>query len=121
MTPSFPPRPPSALLPPAERLAGAGGSREALDPAVERIEIVVGIIRSEGERHLVLEHRMPRIGAREPARPQSRLGHRPIRQRMDRLHRGDDAALRSEEHTSELQSIKRISYAVFCLKKKKTS
>src|SRR3546814_4560300 len=29
-------------------------------------------------------------------------------------HRG-----RSEEHTSELQSLKRISYAVFCLKKKK--
>src|SRR3546814_5099623 len=27
--------------------------------------------------------------------------------------------LRSEEHTSELQSIMRISYAVFCLKKKK--
>src|SRR3546814_1622963 len=30
-----------------------------------------------------------------------------------------DAAMRSEEHTSELQSLMRISYAVFCLKKKK--
>src|SRR3546814_1743755 len=29
------------------------------------------------------------------------------------------AARRSEEHTSELQSLMRISYAVFCLKKKK--
>src|SRR3546814_2061857 len=29
------------------------------------------------------------------------------------------AAIRSEEHTSELQSLMRISYAVFCLKKKK--
>src|SRR3546814_1008917 len=29
--------------------------------------------------------------------------------------------LRSEEHTSELQSLMRISYAVFCLKKKKHS
>src|SRR3546814_5126436 len=28
-------------------------------------------------------------------------------------------AIRSEEHTSELQSLMRISYAVFCLKKKK--
>src|SRR3546814_19497349 len=48
------------------------------------------------------------------------------------LHRGRDrveqravasaqAALRSEEHTSELQSLMRISYAVFCLKKKTTS
>src|SRR3546814_2150814 len=44
------------------------------------------------------------------------------------LHRAGDAArgdspthrpLRSEEHTSELQSLMRISYAVFCLKKKK--
>src|SRR3546814_2618654 len=30
------------------------------------------------------------------------------------------SSLRSEEHTSELQSLMRISYAVFCLKKKKT-
>src|SRR3546814_10685045 len=30
-----------------------------------------------------------------------------------------DSVSRSEEHTSELQSIMRISYAVFCLKKKK--
>src|SRR3546814_8801632 len=32
---------------------------------------------------------------------------------------GDALAQRSEEHTSELQSLVRISYAVFCLKKKK--
>src|SRR3546814_5725082 len=32
---------------------------------------------------------------------------------------GRCAARRSEEHTSELQSLMRISYAVFCLKKKK--
>src|SRR3546814_7250847 len=31
----------------------------------------------------------------------------------------DDGEVRSEEHTSELQSLMRISYAVFCLKKKK--
>src|SRR3546814_6675867 len=34
-------------------------------------------------------------------------------------HRGAQVPLRSEEHTSELQSLMRISYAVFCLKKKK--
>src|SRR3546814_2422241 len=33
---------------------------------------------------------------------------------------GSFASTRSEEHTSELQSLMRISYAVFCLKKKKT-
>src|SRR3546814_3137355 len=32
----------------------------------------------------------------------------------------DGAPVRSEEHTSELQSLMRNSYAVFCLKKKKT-
>src|SRR3546814_10503522 len=42
-------------------------------------------------------------------------------------HRADDIAAalatvgRSEEHTSELQSLMRISYAVFCLKKKKNN
>src|SRR3546814_7518969 len=35
--------------------------------------------------------------------------------------RGNGAGLRSEEHTSELQSLMRISYAVFCLKKKTQS
>src|SRR3546814_10041455 len=37
------------------------------------------------------------------------------------LPQGDTTAahIRSEEHTSELQSLMRISYAVFCLKKKK--
>src|SRR3546814_3358791 len=40
-----------------------------------------------------------------------------------RMHwAGPDCRLaRSEEHTSELQSLMRISYAVFCLKKKKQS
>src|SRR3546814_6642793 len=33
---------------------------------------------------------------------------------------GPDFDARSEEHTSELQSLMRISYAVFCLEKKKT-
>src|SRR3546814_9796298 len=39
---------------------------------------------------------------------------------MEREHRAEFAVAmaRSEEHTSELQSLMRISYAVFCLKKK---
>src|SRR3546814_4207906 len=37
------------------------------------------------------------------------------------IQRADADALRSEEHTSELQSLMRISYAVFCLKKKNTN
>src|SRR3546814_8475672 len=48
---------------------------------------------------------------------------RPVASVLNLYHRG--AVLpywgRSEEHTSELQSLMRISYAVFCLKKKKMS
>src|SRR3546814_8048193 len=38
---------------------------------------------------------------------------------LARSNRTPSRAIRSEEHTSELQSLMRISYAVFCLKKKK--
>src|SRR3546814_2233001 len=49
--------------------------------------------------------------AQAPARPGAHAVHPPVGQR--------DPGRRSEEHTSELQSLMRISYAVFCLKKKK--
>src|SRR3546814_4390314 len=75
-----------------------------------------------------LEHREQ--GALGDQRPRCYLGRRRLAEtRRDRkVARGqvgqDDRldfarALRSEEHTSELQSLMRISYAVFCLKKKK--
>src|SRR3546814_3390819 len=53
-------------------------------------------------RHLALVNRLT-------------LAHRPT---LDWLERAIGRAPRSEEHTSELQSLMRISYAVFCLKKK---
>src|SRR3546814_8602637 len=40
---------------------------------------------------------------------------------VTRIDLDSGASTRSEEHTSELQSLMRISYAVFCLKKKKTN
>src|SRR3546814_6588580 len=43
----------------------------------------------------------------------------PQRRPDDGLDRPALPGVRSEEHTSELQSLMRISYAVFCLKKKK--
>src|SRR3546814_4120411 len=46
-------------------------------------------------------------------------GNGPEQQEGDPQQRQVDAH-RSEEHTSELQSLMRISYAVFCLKKKNT-
>src|SRR3546814_7279204 len=60
------------------------------------------------------------IDGRDHHRPrrqrQLRRGGKPAR-RVGRAVAKPDAA-RSEEHTSELQSLMRISYAVFCLKKK---
>src|SRR3546814_8698061 len=46
--------------------------------------------------------------------------HEEQRDEEDAEQGADDHAARSEEHTSELQSLMRISYAVFCLKKQKT-
>src|SRR3546814_6011072 len=54
--------------------------------------------------------------AAQPARSAERRGARGS-EPLDHLVR--QAGDRSEEHTSELQSLMRISYAVFCLKKKK--
>src|SRR3546814_3561285 len=51
--------------------------------------------------------------------PLQRLSPGRYRRYRARCRSGDPLG-RSEEHTSELQSLMRISYAVFCLKKKKT-
>src|SRR3546814_6467111 len=52
-----------------------------------------------------------------PVQPQQEKGGG--EQQADARVEQRDEKLRSEEHTSELQSLMRISYAVFCLKKKK--
>src|SRR3546814_1002454 len=62
-----------------------------------------------GNRHPDGQHDGQEPGAAHPFRQ-----HRPARHRREPALRRD----RSEEHTSELQSLMRISYAVFCLKKK---
>src|SRR3546814_4072274 len=73
-------------------LAQFDRAQEALGPVAAGVERV----------------RMRRIGIL--GQPQQR--HQPV---------GQGIVLRSEEHTSELQSLMRISYAVFCLKKKKNA
>src|SRR3546814_6582505 len=66
----------------------------------------------------------PRTARPAPA-PPPRRDPRPDRRRRPDPgqyladHPRDHRSRRSEEHTSELQSLMRISYAVFCLKKKK--
>src|SRR3546814_3189368 len=66
-----------------------------------------------------------RLPARRDAQPgdggaQESRGLKP-RSRGERTLARGRARRRSEEHTSELQSLMRISYAVFCLKKKNTT
>src|SRR3546814_3901487 len=100
------------------RRARAGDTR----PAARREPVHQGGLHRATRRpgavraHLARAHR----AAAPPRRP------RPCDPRHDRMvgdlvaavHR-PRALARSEEHTSELQSLMRISYAVFCLKKKK--
>src|SRR3546814_10048648 len=83
-----------------------------MDPDEDR-RILRPFGRPDVERQAILAHRrqVPAIDAR---RARFRLHAR--RAEFARVAH----ALRSEEHTSELQSLMRISYAVFCLKKKNT-
>src|SRR3546814_9808446 len=79
------------------------------------------------DRHLYARLRIPADAA--PLVPQDKgpearnlhifaASHRIAHQVQNPLHHC--GGFRSEEHTSELQSLMRISYAVFCLKKKNT-
>src|SRR3546814_5052259 len=94
------------------------------------------LARQRRHRHVEhLEHRLLALADGEPADCVAieadvgqRLRRTPSELRIDAaLHDAEEAIarpfgegrLRSEEHTSELQSLMRISYAVFCLKKKK--
>src|SRR3546814_2285829 len=99
---SFPLR---LLLPDFTRLchtrsAGERGAHFSYgdDLRVERAPVVAGVDRGPDRLDLVDQHRTGR------APPIGMVARR---------------ARRSEEHTSELQSLMRTSYAVFCLKKKK--
>src|SRR3546814_3368833 len=95
------------------------------------------LVRSRGVQRRRAPHAPRRRGPGAPAvllRGGRRDGLREVRRGPGRRGRdggGDGRPLgcdqrrhqpgRSEEHTSELQSLMRISYAVFCLKKKKTN
>src|SRR3546814_10827067 len=60
--------------------------------------------------------------ALSPDRPEHYLGdaERGIASKLGWVYQGFIEDQRSEEHTSELQSLMRISYAGFCLKKKRS-
>src|SRR3546814_8291290 len=81
--------------------------------------------RCEDQPQLVGERGLIRIGGAKEAQrdagrqldPDGGVADRVDREKDERAHRH---RRRSEEHTSELQSLMRISYAVFCLNKKHT-
>src|SRR3546814_4683368 len=80
------------------------------------------LFRSEGQAGAVRTERqlLPHERWRWPRHASQQGGERFRRRQRDGagIRRGQRE--RSEEHTSELQSLMRISYAVFCLKKKQT-
>src|SRR3546814_4084300 len=91
----------------------SGGAYLPLSPELpsERVRF---ILADSGARHVVS---MPELVPELPA--DAALDIIPADDADgSRAPDGDDASGRSEEHTSELQSLMRISYAVFCLKKK---
>src|SRR3546814_10795660 len=85
---------------------GAASFSEALRWGVETYHALKGILHDRGLSTAVGDEGgfAPDLGSNEEA----------VQLLVDAIER------RSEEHTSELQSLMRISYAVFCLKKKKT-
>src|SRR3546814_8584642 len=88
-----------------------GGAREAhvRDVALAQIDL--------GGRSRALDDDDVALAA-QPMIAFENLGHQRAA-RFAEIAAAQCAAHRSEEHTSELQSLMRISYAVFCLKKKK--
>src|SRR3546814_1009889 len=97
----------------------------------DRLHGVTARLHRPGEGRIGHDHRGRRIvGERPPRQPFAVIrGEAAVLQRLlhilphlkiDELERELELlAGRSEGHTSELQSLMRISYAVFCLKKKK--
>src|SRR3546814_5747819 len=71
-----------------------------------------------GVRRPAPPHRLPIALARRVERPRDHRSFQPHATFTLRIERAGVDKARSEEHTSELQSLMRISYAVFCLKKK---
>src|SRR3546814_1809091 len=94
-----------------------------LEGARRRIDhqLRIDLVASRAARHRALPDRQGGDRGAD-AQPCARIGPRPDPRQHDRPRQCRDAAsgaMRSEERTSELQSLMRSSYAVFCLKKKK--
>src|SRR3546814_2042482 len=103
-------------------LAGADRLRRRLETGLRRLAHCDGVDRDTGTQQRIhtLEHRYP-VDRPGQARRCGQFEFVRRRDGRNMLVMRDLAETRSEEHTSELQSLMRISTAVFCLKKKKTA
>src|SRR3546814_5856761 len=93
--------------------------RRSSDLRVERFQTVHHHLADRARRNLALAACLELALDRGQQFVRSFLRHGPFAQRDRDRPLELRAVERSEEHTSELQSLMRISYAVFCLKKKK--
>src|SRR3546814_8947800 len=92
---------------------GNGPAHPSADRNGARLCAYRGLARRRGGASIGAKGPASSTYAREPFRGLA------VRRRSGTCHSPQEASRRSEEHTSELQSLMRISYAVFCLKKKK--
>src|SRR3546814_3758722 len=90
---------------------------EDKDAIAGRQDAELAIARSEPDRIMIL---IGEIRSIESARYGEKILIKHMPQRPFLMDADMARRFRSEEHTSELQSLMRISYAVFCLKQKKT-
>src|SRR3546814_9701866 len=102
---------------------------QALDPGSLALQFADRLHRDEGRgagnvrqaRYLLAEHDAiaPDVGGADLEQiVEAARDHVAFLDLGQAADRGVELAQRSEEHTSELQSLMRISYAVFCLNKK---
>src|SRR3546814_10015261 len=102
-------------------LCRSGGSRELFAPSPAKAGEGWGGVLSGSRRTVATPSQPPPAvaggGAKAKARGFRRSYQSPITAPSS-SHARRTRCARSEEHTSELQSLMRISYAVFCLKKK---
>src|SRR3546814_10887395 len=94
--------------------SGMAAVTYAIQTIAQAGDNIVSVSKLYGGTYNLFAHTFPRQGLTVKFAP-----HNDVAALEALIDENTKAVFRSEEHTSELQSLMRISYAVFCLKKKK--